>query len=115
MLSECCKDVAIEPPLQEVTGEVLPPSAIKSDDARMDVAARGFWVKGQVAYFDVKVYNPIAKTYLPKSLEAAHRANEQQKKRSYNKRVNHVDQGSFTPLIFTCFGGMNVKRMFDFL
>ena len=107
MLSECCKDVAIEPILQEVTGEVLPPSAIKSDDARVDVAARGFWVRGQVAYFDVKVYNPTAKTYLPKSLEAAHRANEQLKKRSYNKRVNHVDQGTFTPLIFTCFGGMS--------
>ena len=105
-LSECCKDVAVEPVLQEVTGEDLPPSAIKSDEARVDVAARGFWVKGQVAYLDVKVFNPTAKTYLTQTLQASHRSNENAKKRSYNRRVNFIDHGSFTPLVFTCFGGM---------
>ena len=73
MLSECCKDVSTEPILQDITGEMLPPSTIQSDDARVDVAARGFWVKGQVAYFDVKVFNPTAKTYLSQTLKAAHK------------------------------------------
>ena len=107
LLTKCCKDVAVEPVLQPLTGEVLPPSSITSDEARVDVAARGFWVKGQVAYLDVKVFNPTAKTYLTQTLEASHRSNEGAKKRSYNRRVNTIDQGSFTPLIFTCFGGMS--------
>ena len=107
MLSECCKDVATEPVLQPLTGESLPRSSITSDEARVDVAARGFWVKGQVAYFDVKVFNPTAKVHLAQSLNSAHRSNEQSKKRSYNRRINSIDQGSFTPLIFTCFGGMS--------
>lgn len=29
------------------------------------------------------------------------------KKRSYNERIIHVDHGSFTPLVFSCFGGMS--------
>ena len=100
MLTECCKDVATEPILQEITGEKLPPSTIQSDDARVDVAARGFWVKGQVAYFDVKVFiayfdvkvfNPTAKTSLTRPL-VQHTKIMNQKKRAYNKRVNQVDQ-----------------------
>ena len=60
-----------------------------------------------MAYFDVKVFNPTAKSYLNQTLKAVHRANEQMKKRSYNKRINLVDQGTFTPLVFTCFRGMS--------
>ena len=93
--------------LQEVSGEILPSSSIITNEAHLDVAARGFWVKGQMAYFDVKVFNPTAKTYLNQSLKAAHRSNEQMKKRSYNTRINLIDQGTFTPLVFTCFGGMS--------
>jgi len=107
LLSEVCRDVRCEPILQEVTGEILPASSITTNEARVDVAARGFWVKGQMAYFDVKVFNPTAKSYLNQSLKAAHRSNEQMKKRSYNTRVNHIDQGTFTPLVFMCFGGMS--------
>ena len=105
LLAECCKDVSKEPTLQQLTGEELPKSTIQSNEARVDVAARGFWIKGQVAYFDVKVFiNPTAKVYLSQSLKAAHHSNEQKKKRSYNKRILNVDQGSFTPLSF---GGMS--------
>ena len=106
LLSECCKDVSIEPGLQSLTGEKLQPSANKSMDARVDVAARGFWVRGQMAYFDVRIFNPTAKTYLNQNLSGAHRTNEQQKKRQYNERILTVDQASFTPLVFSCFGGM---------
>ena len=38
--------------------------AIRSDEARVDVAARSLWVAGQMAFFDVRVFNPIAKRYV---------------------------------------------------
>ena len=57
LLLECCEDVSTDPVLQQPTGETLPPSAVQSNEARIDVAARRFWVKGQVAYFNVKVFN----------------------------------------------------------
>ena len=107
LISEVCKDVRTEPVLQDITGGEFPPSSITTDDARVDVAARGFWIRGQMSYFDVKVFNPTAKSYLNQTLKTAHRAiNEQMKKRSYNKRINLIDQGTFTPLVFTCFSGM---------
>ncbi|XP_063852117.1 uncharacterized protein LOC135095285 [Scylla paramamosain] len=40
---------------------------------------------------------------------AAHRKNEQEKIRAYGERIQHVDQGSFTPLVFTTSGGMGSK------
>ena len=107
LLSECYRDVHLEPTLTPLTGETFPASTITTDEARVDVAARGVWTKGQMAFFDVRVFNPTAKTYLSSNLSTAHKANEQAKKRSYNKRILSVDQGSFTPLVFTCFGGMS--------
>ena len=59
-----------------------------------------------MAYLDVRVFNPTAKVYLNQTLKAAYKTNENLKKRSYSKRVNLIDQGTFTPLVFTCFGGM---------
>ena len=75
-------------------------STITTDEACVNIAARGVWIKGQMAFFDIRVFNPTAKTYLKSNLTAAHRSNEQQNKRSYNKSILTVDQGSFTPLVF---------------
>ena len=109
MLSESCKDVQLEPLLTKLTGERFPAATIKSDEARVDIAARGFWVKGRMAYYDVRVFNPTAKSYLHQSLDSAHKSNEQMKKRSYNSPIMSV--GTFTPLVFSCFVGMTL-RMF---
>ena len=49
LISEVCKDVRTEPVLQDITGEEFPPSSITTDDARVDVAARGFWISSAVA------------------------------------------------------------------
>ena len=43
LLREVCQDVCIEPRLQPVAGESLPRSANKSDEARVDIRAKGFW------------------------------------------------------------------------
>ena len=43
-LHEVCHDVAVEPPLQPLTGQALvPASANLKDDGRADIRARGFW------------------------------------------------------------------------
>ena len=47
LLNETCKDVRIEPTLQKLTGENLQArTANVSDEARLDVNARGFWNAG---------------------------------------------------------------------
>ena len=81
--------------------------AITTNDARVDMAARRFWVKGQVAYADVRVFNPLAKSLRHLTLQAAYRRNENEKKRNYNERIINVDHGSFNPLVFSCYGGMS--------
>ena len=44
LLTEVCSDVCIEPVLQPITGEVLAyATANTQNDARLDIAANGFW------------------------------------------------------------------------
>ncbi len=108
LMDETHRDVRIEPELTKLTGEKFQhATANVTDEARVDIAARGVWVTGQMAYFDVRVFNPIAKTFMNSDLAAAHRRNENEKKRSYSQRINRVDSGSFTPLVFSCLGGMS--------
>ena len=60
----------------------------------------------QHAYFDVKVFNPIAATYRNKTLKSCYRRLEAGKRREYQDRILNVEHGSFSPLIFTTAGGM---------
>ena len=77
-----------EPPLQPVIGEELRErSAITTGEARCDVSARGFWSAGQVAFLDVRVFNPNANRYVNQSLKKTYEINEKEKKRAYNERV----------------------------
>ena len=51
LLSRVCSDVATEPPLQPLSGEVITPkSANQQDDAWVDIHARGFWGWRQSAF-----------------------------------------------------------------
>ena len=63
LLSEVCKDVEVEPTLYKLTWEELPTQANSPDEARVDFSARGFWISGQKAFFDVGVFNPTAGRY----------------------------------------------------
>ena len=50
-LNEVCADVVKKPSLQPLSGEiVLPRTANKQDDARLDIRARGFWNRQQSAF-----------------------------------------------------------------
>ena len=114
-LKEVCLDVEEEPLLQEITGEVFQAKTTKIEkDARLDVAARGFWMRGQRAFCDIRVFNPLAKCHRSKPLTKVHEINEKEKKVKYANRVLEVDQGSFTPLVFSCFGGMSRECSFFF-
>ena len=68
LLDEVSYDVRVEPPLEPLTGETLPRVASREEEARLDIAARGFWQDGAMAFFDVRVFNPFAKTHLKTSV-----------------------------------------------
>ena len=105
LLNEVAYDVRIEPPLEGLSGEQLPTSANRETEARLDVAARGFWQDGAMAFFDIRVFNPFAKAHINQKLQAVFDANERQKKTQYNERVISVEHGSFTPVVLSAFGG----------
>ncbi len=52
LLTEVCHNVATEPPLQPLTGELFSASSVNtSNHARPDIRARGFWNNHQDAFF----------------------------------------------------------------
>ena len=106
MLKMVCNDVQIEPVLQEINGEVLTPGTNRAADARLDIHARGFWERQGSAFFDVRVCYPNAESYRGLTTKQIYLQHESEKKRMYASRVLEVEQGSFTPLVFTTTGGM---------
>ena len=69
----------MEPQLQPLSGEKFTNTiANNSDQARADVSARGFWLTGQVALFDVRVFNPTAKRYVNQELRKSYQVNEKE-------------------------------------
>ena len=108
LMQEVCYDVSTEPRLQPLSNETLEGrSAICEENARVDVAARGFWGDGsQKAYFDIRVFNPCAQTYLSMEPPAVCLRQEKEKRQQYEQRICEVEHGSFTPLVFSTTGGM---------
>jgi len=104
MLNEVAYDVRIEPPLEPLTESLLSTANV-AEEARLDIAARGFWEEGVMAFFDVRVFNPFAKTHLKSKLSSAFERNETEKKTAYNQRVIEVEHGSFTPVVLSAYGG----------
>ena len=81
-------------------------TAILTDDARLDVRARGFWREGQNAFFDVRITNANSTSQQNSTIKSVLRKHETEKKRNYNRRVMEVEHGTFTPLVFTTTGVM---------
>ena len=108
LMTEVCHNVAVEPHLQPLTGEALRgASSITQDGARLDVAADGFWgSRFERAFFDVRVFNPYAPSNQRSSLPQCYRNHENIKKRAYDQRIREVEHGTFSPLVFSCTGGM---------
>ena len=105
-LTEVCTDVEKEPQLQPLTGEtILPRSANKQEEARVDIRAKGFWNRQQNAFFDVRVFHPNASSYRNTEIPALYRQQENAKKREYGDRIREVEYAVFTPLVFSTTGG----------
>ena len=55
LLSEVCHDVQVEPTLLSLTEEWMEHrNAIEAKEARSDIKVRGFWIRGQQAFFRYK-------------------------------------------------------------
>ena len=101
-MKEVCLDVEEEPLLQEITGEIFKAKTTKTEkDSRLDLSARGFWLRGQKVFCDVRVFNPLTKCHRTKPITKVHELNEKEKKVKYAARINEVEHGSFTPLVFS--------------
>jgi len=107
-LKEVCFDVKIEPTLQKVNdGDCLNPKTITSDQARLDVSARGLWTPLDKTFLDIRVSHPNCLSNRTKTLEEIHEDNEEEKKDHYNERVLNVEKATLTVAGFLTTGGMS--------
>ena len=104
-VTEVCHSVAVEPLLAPVEGErFLAASTTVAPEARSDFCASGFWTRGQMAHFDVRVFHADAPSYADKPIADLFRSQERQKKLKYEERIINVEHASFCPLIFSTTG-----------
>ena len=108
LMQEVCFDVSTEPRLQPLSNETLEGrSTLREKNARVDVAARGFWGDGsQKAYFNIRVFNPRAQTYLTTEPQVVYLRKEKEKRRQCQQQICQVEHGSFTSLVFSTTRGM---------
>ena len=107
LLTKVCLDVESEPHLIPVTNELfVKKTANTSEEARLDIKAKGFWQRGQTAFFDVRVTHVNSQSQKNQTTAKIFRSHEMAKKREYMERVLEVENGSFTPLVFGTNGGL---------
>ena len=58
------------------------------------------------AFFDVRVFNPFARSNRHPRIASAYRQHENLKKRHYDQRVREIEHSSFTPLVLSTTGGL---------
>ena len=105
-MKEVCYDVRIEPPLLPVNPNDFSSSANISEEARLDISARGIKSPFERTYYDVRVTYPYAPTNVTLPLEKLYAKHEHEKEVFYKDRVKEVEKGSFTTLVFSTTGGM---------
>ena len=95
-----CHDVRVERCLQSLSGEVFScRSANTAPDARADVRARGFWTRGEDAFFDVRVFHPNAPSYVDCSPASLFSRHKHCKRREYEERIVNIERGLFTQVV----------------
>ena len=104
MQKEVCRDVVSEPSLLPITDQEI--EGTSADRAAPDISSRGLWSTFERTFFDVRVLHPNAPSYRSSDLTSLYRNHEQEKMRKYNSRIITVERGSFSPLVYTTFGGM---------
>ena len=76
------KDVKTDPPLLPVTGEPLPAGTNIKDGARAEVNALSIWTPLCKAFFDIRVFNPLASTNWEKDIVDMYKHHEDAKKKN---------------------------------
>ena len=99
IMKDVCFAVEIEPKPQPLEGESFKnKTTTTADDARLDIKANGLWEsRFSRAFFDVKIFNPHAKS-CPKTIKEAYKYHESMKKLKYEQRIIDVENSSFNPL-----------------
>ena len=71
------------------------------------MAASGVWGgRFERTFFDVRVFNPYARSNRnPASLVSVYARHEKEKRRCYEARVLHIEHASFVPIVLSCTGG----------
>ena len=64
------------------------------------------WERRRSAFFDIRVCHPNGDSYRDLTPKQIYKKHENEKKRQYAERVMEIEQGTFTPLVFTTTGGM---------
>ena len=59
------------------------------------------------AYFDVRVFNPLATSNHQSAISTCFRSHDHEKRRIYEQRVCDVERGSFIPLFFSALGDVS--------
>ena len=107
LLQEVTSSTEVEPILQPITGDRMNCRSAKTDDnCHLDVKCRGFWSSSQDAFFDVRVFNPLASSYQSSTIQAIYKSQGQEKNRAYHQRIREIEYVSFTPLVMSITGGM---------
>ena len=103
LLDEVCHSVEKDPKLLPLSGEHIRGNT--AEEARLDVAAVGFWRPQERTFVDVRVFDPHCKSYTGMLPPKVYELHERAKKNEYNDRVLQVERASMTPLIFSTSGG----------
>ena len=107
LMQEVCSDVKVEPRLLPIANnDILNVSGNTSENARLDVSGNGVWSSMEKTFLDIRVMHPNCASYINKNVSQVYKEHEREKKAAYNARIIQVEKGSFTPLVFSTFGGM---------
>ena len=96
--------------LQHLSGESMTHcTAITTDDACLDIAARGSWSAAQHAYFNIRVFHPNVQSNNSGSISTAYNKHGSIKKRAYCSVFEMLSKVSSLPSLFSTTGEMGEK------
>ena len=58
---------------------------------------------------DIRIFHPSAPSYQKRALPSLYKEHERIKKTAYNARVIQKEKSTFTPMVFSTFGGMSIE------
>ena len=82
-----------------------------TENARLDISARGLYGPLQKTMFDVRIFHPNALTYRNRDVSSVYKQHEEEKRKKYEQRVIQIEKCSFTPLVYSTTGGMAPKAL----